>query len=95
MKVMKTEDFHMYRVEWMDIAGYKGWQHIDDVAGFKPLHCISVGFLLESTPERITLGLTISHGSIESGHCDEVTTAGDVMVIPLHNVVRLTELKGA
>ena len=95
MKKMTEKDFPMYRVEWMDIAGYKGWRDIEDVPSYNPLPCVTVGHLVESKPTQITMALTLTHGSVEVADEDAITTAGDVMVIPTTNVRRMTKLKGA
>ena len=63
----------------IDSAGYSGWQNDIPLAD---LHCVSVGMLLESGTESITLAQNTSPDQY-----------GDIMVIPKCAIKEIIELR--
>ena len=53
---MFEKPLDMMMIEWMDSCGTtEGWEYKDEIEPIVPTRCISVGFVLDSTPEYITL----------------------------------------
>lgn len=81
---MKLEDFNskyeLVIVEWDDISTQHGWNTPVEMHSFKPMHCISVGFLLADEPHQLLLC---------SGYADDGDMA-DVTSIPKGTILKVT-----
>lgn len=63
----------MVEVEWIDSVASGGWRKIEDYETREPTNCVSVGYLVSKTRERIVL---LQNLNPENGD------ASDSMTIP-------------
>lgn len=77
------------RVQWVDSVGCEGWQHMSDVTEnlMQPgsMDHVSVGLLIEETPDRILIAL--------GSGANESETIHQPIVIPKCAITRLTDLE--
>lgn len=60
----------LVRIDWVDSkAAPNEWEHIDSIESLEPVHCTSVGFLVEDTPAY----KTIAHSMSDSQVCGRIT----------------------
>jgi len=60
----------LVRIDWIDSKGAPNeWEHREDIDSFMPIHCTSVGFLVEDTPAYKTLAHSISKTQV----CGRIT----------------------
>ena len=60
----------LVRIDWIDSTLARSeWENIDGLEAVEPVHCISVGFLIEDKPEYKTL----AHSKTETQVCGRIT----------------------
>ena len=65
---MKT-GLRLVRVDWLDAlsVSQKGWKDRADVEALGPIECVSVGFVLKETKDKITLAASITADNAVDG----------------------------
>lgn len=79
--------YPMVEVHWADSSFFGGWERRKAVVkqlAAKDLTCVSAGYLLHESKDRLVLGLSLS----ASGN------ACDLMLIPRSAITRVRRLKG-
>mgnify|MGYP001587159507 FL=1 len=70
-------------IEWLDSKGINNqWEYLDEIEPLLPSRCISVGFLIEETPEYKTIAQSVS-----------ATQVLGRMTIPCCSIQKVVELK--
>ena len=69
-------------VYWVDSAGADGWIRRDELKGFAPLDCVTVGFLVEKTDDHLTVASSTAGGNGEQFQVNSPTS------IPLVSITR-------
>lgn len=74
-------------VNWLDSCSpSRKWQDMNDMKGYKPLPCSTVGYLMEKRKDAIIIAASMSNGA-------GCTEAGDYTAIPRNCVVSIKRLK--
>jgi hypothetical protein len=64
----------LVRVTWLDSSGPSGWNRLKSVIGPFDLTCESVGWLMEDTPDRVTLCAHVAISDPDNPIVDGVMT---------------------
>lgn len=49
------------KIEWVDSkSGRNEWEYREELEPLKPVMCTTIGFLMEATPEYVTIAHTMS-----------------------------------
>ncbi len=70
-------------VRWRDSAHYRGWQN---ATGVSPMHCASIGWLIEETKGHIAIALSRSED-------EDGLPWGEVEVIPRECIISTKVVK--
>ena len=78
----------LVKIEWQDSTQpVPAWQHLNDLAENKPIHCVSVGFLLQDDVEMKVLAPNMADILSELN-----IQASGIITIPSSCVVKITKL---
>lgn len=78
----------LVKIEWQDSTQpISQWQHLNDLAENKPIHCFSVGFLLQDDAEMKVLAPNMA-----DVHSDLNIQASGIITIPSSCVVKIAKL---
>lgn len=81
-------EHQLVKIEWKDSSQpIAAWQHLSDLAENKPIHCFSVGFLLQNDVEMKVLAPNMA-----DIHCDLNIQASGIITIPSSCVVKISKL---
>jgi hypothetical protein len=79
---------HLVQVEWKDAKQpISAWQHLSNIAGNKPLNCVSVGYLIRD--DDVAKVLAPNMADIES---ELNIQASGIITIPSGCVTRILKL---
>ena len=81
-------EHQLVKIEWKDSTQpVPAWQHLNDLAENKPIHCLSVGFLLQSDAEMKVLAPNMA-----DIHSELNIQASGIIAIPSSCVVKISKL---
>lgn len=74
------------QITWLDSSTHGGWHHAHEAENAQPQECVTIGFILEDTDDRVVVAQSI---------CEAIGHIGNILVIPgslITNIVHLKEV---
>lgn len=80
--------YQLVKVEWKDSTQpVSVWQHLSDLPEHKPIHCFSVGFMLQDG-----IDMKVLAPNMADVHSDLNIQASGIIAIPSSCVIKISKL---